>query len=156
MTISFPYVVKKSKEQSNFSLLKKSNSTVKKSFSRSNENHLFKDEAKQKLMIRFKDHVEIVPLNSIVHIKAETKYTRVYLADNTFIFCSVNIRAMQEKLNKSFFFRCHKSHLININHIKSFSANKEHYIELINKEKVPLARMRKEDFLKEMERHFIG
>lgn len=63
--------------------------------------------------------------DEIVCVHADSHYTRVCSADEEF-FCSLSISEIESKLEPCGFLRVHRSHLVNIRHIKEFNRQKEH------------------------------
>jgi two-component system, LytTR family, response regulator len=82
----------------------------------------------------------------IIRIEAELKYIRIFLLDNTDSLKSFynldKIELLLRELGN--FFRCHRSHLINIRYVKRYQP-KNHIIETAFGE-VPLARARVRHF----------
>lgn len=63
--------------------------------------------------------------DEIVCVHADSHYTRVCSADEEF-FCSLSISEIESKLEPCGFLRVHRSHLVNVRHIKEFNRQKEH------------------------------
>ncbi|MEO1260530.1 MAG: LytTR family DNA-binding domain-containing protein [Bacteroidota bacterium] len=87
-----------------------------------------------------------IPLKNIVQIKGCRNYSYIYQINKKRTLISKTVGNLEERIENDIFFRCHKSHLININHIV-FSGNGSH-IKLSNGDKVPISRRKKERFKK--------
>lgn len=87
-------------------------------------------------------------VKNIVRCEGLQNYTRIFLSSGEMLISSSNIGVYKKCLKDFGFFCCHKSHVINVNHIKKFF--KEGYIEMVDTSSVPLSRRRKGDFLKQI------
>ncbi len=95
------------------------------------------------------DHVDFVPVNTIIRCKGEGNYTLVVLADKKQVLVAKTLVEFEELLKKYGFIRVHKTHLVNINHITAFIRSESSLI-LSNKEKIPVSRRRKDFVRKEL------
>lgn len=82
---------------------------------------------------------------NILYVEGMQNYLKLHFSDQTLIIHQTMI-AIEELLPKDYFFRIHKSYLINITQIDSIAGG--HLI--IQNTKLPIARMRKEDLLNEV------
>lgn len=98
-----------------------------------------------KLAIPGANAYDFVMIGDIIRCEGWQKYTRVYFVDGREIVSSYNIGVYKELLSSYNFYACHKSHLININHIKKYY--KEGILEMIDKSQVPVSRRKKDEFL---------
>lgn len=93
---------------------------------------------------------EFIAVNDIIHCEGQQKNTRVVTKGRSDIISSYNLGTFRKLLDGSCFFSPHKSHLINLNHIKKF--NIEGTIIMKNNDWIPVARRRKSAFLNEIKR----
>lgn len=99
-----------------------------------------------KIALPLTDGLSFVPVADIVLFEAERAYTNVFLKDGAKYLISKPMRVFEDLLkDKPFFFRPHRSHLINLHHIQSY-LRRDASIQMDNKMLVPLARNRKQDF----------
>lgn len=70
-----------------------------------------------KLIIKNKEAVHLLDMKDIVLIQREDRSTVVYTTDNRYL-TSDTLNELEERLDKSLFFRCHKSYIINLAMIK--------------------------------------
>ncbi|WP_422859487.1 LytR/AlgR family response regulator transcription factor [Flagellimonas sp. S174] len=89
---------------------------------------------------------ETVLVADIVHLEANGNYTHIHTNDKKQIV-SKPIKFYETLLDGKKFFKCHKSHLINMEMIKTFHKGKQSYIVMKNGNQVPIAVRRKEEFL---------
>jgi two-component system, LytTR family, response regulator len=90
-----------------------------------------------------------VEASSIVRCEADGNYTKVWFASGKSELITKLIKDVEELLADFNFFRVHKSHLINIDHIKAFMKSEDD-ITMSDDSIVPLSRNIKADFLRIM------
>ena len=73
------------------------------------------------MMLRHRDGVSFVDLQSILLVQREERATVLYTADGERYVTGDSLAEMEERLPKDAFFRCHKSYIINLNHIKDIT-----------------------------------
>lgn len=86
---------------------------------------------------------------SIVYFKAENSYTEITTADGQKLLVSRTLKNFEEALTGSAnrFFRCHKSYLINIDHISDYIKSDGGLVVLQNKYQVPISGDKVQEFL---------
>jgi two-component system LytT family response regulator len=91
---------------------------------------------------------QVIRLNQIIGIEAEGTYSTVYLKDGSKQLFSKNIGYFEQLLKKeTYFFRSHKSWLINTKHVTSYSLGNLQIV-LLKKLTAKLSRFKKIDFEK--------
>lgn len=111
-----------------------------------NLNHIGKKETK--LAIPGTQSYDFVQVSDIVRCEGWQKYTRIYFTNGHQIVSSYNLGVYKDLLKDHDFYVCHKSHIINIDHIVRYF--KEGIIELADGSKVPVSRRKKEEFLSQV------
>lgn len=71
----------------------------------------------EKLIIRGKEEINLVDVNDIIMIEREDQMTRIVTKDETYLTAQT-LSALEEKLSKDRFMRCHKSYIIRIDLIR--------------------------------------
>lgn len=89
---------------------------------------------------------ETVLVADIVHLEANGNYTFIYAKDKKQIV-SKPIKFYENLLDGKQFFKSHKSHLINMEMVKTFHKGKQAYVLMENGNQVPIAVRRKDEFL---------
>jgi len=87
-------------------------------------------------------------VNDIMYCHADQNYTEVHLSGGRKLMISKALNVVEELLPESLFFRIHKSCLVNLNYIKSFSREEGFHVILENGVRLDVAGRRKEEFLK--------
>ena len=90
------------------------------------------------------DSSELIEVSEIIRFEGEQKYTRVYLQNASSILSSYNIGVFKEMLEEYSFAQCHKSHIVNLHHVKSYK--NEGLVVMSNGDEVPVSRRRRDDF----------
>ena len=91
---------------------------------------------------------EIIKTEDIVHLEADESYTKIYLADGEKCMSSMTIARYERVLDKSTFFRVHKSHIINTrHHLKEFNRHEGNVAIMDNGDAIPVARRKLSDFI---------
>jgi two-component system LytT family response regulator len=74
-----------------------------------------------RMMLKHRDGVTFVDLHDILLIQREERTTVFYTADHERYVTNDTLSEMEERLPSDVFFRCHKSYIINLNHIKDIT-----------------------------------
>ncbi len=99
-----------------------------------------------KLIIRNKNTIDFVDINSVIYIKGESGYCEIHTADQKYVDCK-SLKEYQEKLMLANFFRVSQSHLINMRHIAKFIKGNGGSIIMDNGETISLSRSCRKKFL---------
>lgn len=83
--------------------------------------------------------IEFVKINNIVYCQAENTYTCIHTSLNETIMVTKTLKAVEELLPSTMFYRTHKSYLVNVNYIKSYSRANGQSIVLDNGMLLPVA-----------------
>lgn len=94
------------------------------------------------------DGIDILDFSDIIHLEAADKLTFIYLMkEKKVVRSTLTLSKIEEMLPPAFFFRCHRSHIVGLRHLKKFE-NGVFTIYLTDNQYVPLAKDRLCDFLK--------
>jgi len=100
----------------------------------------------KRLTIASVEGFETTAIADIVHFEADGNYTHIYTKDKKYVV-SKPIKFYENLLDEKQFFKCHKSHLINMEMVEAFHKGKQAYVTMVNNNQVPIAVRRKENFL---------
>lgn len=103
-----------------------------------------------KIQLSVQKGIELVSINEIMHIMADGRYAKVYLQNGSNLFVTKTLKEIEKQLNYSFFFRVHKSHLVNLNFIKKYNLVSNYQLELFDGTIVDISRRKKDDFIEVM------
>ncbi len=102
-----------------------------------------------KLAVPVKDGIAFLAPSEIIRLQADGSYTYLFTAAERYT-ASRNIKEYEDLLSHSTFFRAHNSHLINLEHVKSFSRTEGYFVTMSDGSSVEVSRRRKDDFLRLM------
>ena len=97
-----------------------------------------------KLIIPTSKGLSFISFDEILHIEGYDGYTKIHLVNNREIVSSYNI-GKYEKMIDDNFFKCHKSHIINLQKITVFE--KEGFIILDGEKRVPVSKTKRKEFI---------
>lgn len=91
--------------------------------------------------------IDFVQLENIIAFEASGTYTKIILVEGESIVASKPLGEFELILQKNpSFFRAHRSHLINLKHVRKLSSKEGDVIVLLKELEVPLSRYRKKEF----------
>jgi two-component system LytT family response regulator len=100
----------------------------------------------RKISIATVEGIHLIALEEIVYCRSEGSYSYICLRHQPTIMVSKNLTEMEELIASSRFFRVHKSHLINRDHILKVNKAEGGDVLMANQEKVPISRQRRAEF----------
>jgi DNA-binding LytR/AlgR family response regulator len=102
-----------------------------------------------KIPVGVKNEIKLIDLKDVIFIEADNVYGRVHTERNDY-FSGLSIGTFHDRLPKKYFFRIHRSYLINLTKItKVFKERGAVYVSLQGiQEKLPVSRGKSKEFLK--------
>ncbi|MCL5130226.1 LytTR family DNA-binding domain-containing protein [Algibacter sp. L4_22] len=97
-----------------------------------------------KIVVPTKKGVSFIPQDEVLHLEGYDGYTKIHLIDKITIMSSYNLGKFEKMLNSNFF-KCHKSHIINLGKVRHFE--NEGYVVLDNEYRVPISKTNRKAFL---------
>ncbi len=91
-------------------------------------------------------NVIIIPVESILYMQSEGRYTLIYKTDGQIVVSSKNLGLYEKLLNKNNFFRIHHSFLVNIDLSVKIEKEDGIYLQIINKKCLPISKRKVEKF----------
>lgn len=102
----------------------------------------------QKLVLKTAEKIYSVNVQDIVNCESEKNYTTFYFVNAPKLVVSTTLKEYETLLKPFNFFRAHQSHLINMLYFDHFvKSDGGNTIVMKNKNKIPLATRKKEEFL---------
>ncbi|MFT7071422.1 LytR/AlgR family response regulator transcription factor [Patiriisocius sp. Uisw_017] len=95
-------------------------------------------------MIPTNDGFLFINYNESMHVEGYDGYTKIHLENTSEIVSSYNIGKF-EKMVTDNFYKCHKSHIINLHKVAQFK--NEGYIILENRKTTPVSKANRKEFL---------
>lgn len=88
----------------------------------------------------------IIPISDILYIEAMENYTKIFRISKNYVMTRTNLKNIQNMLPQQLFFRVHKSFIVSLNHIESYTHNQ---IILDHKQiSIPIGRTYLNDFIR--------
>ena len=80
-----------------------------------------KKKTAERLMLHHKEGVSFISMQDIVLVQREDRATVLYTVGDGRYVTGESLLETEERLDKKLFFRCHKSYIINLNHIRDIT-----------------------------------
>ena len=88
-----------------------------------------------------------VQVDEVIRFESDESYTYIYLTNKKRVMVSRNIKYFDDLLTEHDFFRVHRSHLINLNHIQKYYKGEGGYLIMADDSEVLVSRRKREEFL---------
>lgn len=98
---------------------------------------------REKIGISSMEGIEYIDTRSIIYLKADGKYTLVYLNSNQLITSSKNLKMFESILPENLFMRVHHSYLVNLCEIQRFKKD-DAVLVLSEGTEIPVSKSRKD------------
>ncbi|MEM9835123.1 MAG: LytTR family DNA-binding domain-containing protein, partial [Bacteroidota bacterium] len=100
----------------------------------------------RKVVISEMDGFHIIPTEEIIYLKSDGNYTEFVLADQEKRVGSKTLKEYDQVLQTEGFFRTHRSYLVNLSHVKSYTNQDGGTVIVSNGDHVPIGRRRMSAF----------
>jgi two-component system LytT family response regulator len=111
------------------------------------ENLEKQDNRKKKIILRNQENIYLMDVSDIIHCESDGCYTSFDTVERERIMVSNQLKEYDELLGDSGFFRAHRSHLVNLKHIKRFEKQEGGSLIMTNNIKVPVSSAKRERLL---------
>lgn len=111
--------------------------------------------ASRKLAVYHQKGVRFVPVSDIVYLKALNTYTVIYHGQGEKTIVSKAMSRFEQGLDTRWFFRCHKSYIINMNYFSAYDSDKGNTAVMKTGVRVPVSRHRLKAF-REIIKNYSG
>ena len=106
-----------------------------------------KDVGKKQLAISTLEGIYFASLDEIIHVDADSSYTKIFLTTGDMIMSSKPLKYFEELLEDYDFVRVHQSHIINLKHIRRFVRGDGGQVIMMNGAEIEVSRRKKDDLL---------
>ena len=89
---------------------------------------------------------KVLNAGEVIRMEAEDCYTHIFSTHEKKITISKTLKEFEDKVSNKYFFRVHKSHLINLNHIKDYSKLDGGCITMSDGVKIQVSRRKSAEF----------
>lgn len=97
-----------------------------------------------KLKVPTQKGISFIPQEEVIHLEGYEGYTKIHLTDGKVLTSSYSLGKFSSYLD-DYFFKCHKSHIVNIKAVRAFE--NEGYVVLGDDYRVPITKTYKQAFL---------
>ena len=94
------------------------------------------------LIVPSVNQIKFVKIREILYLKAEGRYTTIYLKDKTKLISSRNVGEYEKLLEHNDYFRIHNSYLVNLDHIIGINNKTGRSCKIVTEEVLPVAKRR--------------
>ena len=98
-----------------------------------------------KISVPNRDGLDLIAVRDIIYCKANSSYTEIFLLDGTSKLVSRVLKDIAFQMESFDFMRVHQSYLVNMEHLKSYHRSDGGFVEMINADRIPVSRGRKEE-----------
>ncbi|MES2847750.1 MAG: LytTR family DNA-binding domain-containing protein [Bacteroidota bacterium] len=93
--------------------------------------------------------IRVIPASNIVRIEACSNYSKLFFDNAKPLTVAKVLHWFEDKLEEQFFYRIHKTHIVNRQFISTISID-NNILTLANGEQLKISRRRKENILKRL------
>ena len=104
------------------------------------------EKKKNTIIVNDKENYWVLNYDDIINIESAGNYSIIYTKERNKLLCDNTLNQLEESLNSNAFFRCHRSHIINLNHLNSVENGRTGTAQLDNDMVIPIANRRLKDF----------
>lgn len=110
---------------------------------------------KRKIIVFTQNGYEIIEAKDIIRCEAQGAYTDIFLDSKRKITTSQNLKTFELQLGSFNFLRIHKSHLICLDKVKSFTRGKSGYVTLKDDTQILMSTQKKNEFFQKLNDYYI-
>lgn len=110
------------------------------------QHNLQASQKEQKIILKTQDKIWILELSEIIFCQSDLSYTTFHTSQEK-IVVSKTMGYYEELLSNYGFFRVHKSHLINVSHVRKIHRTDGSEAEMTGGHRIPISQRKKEKFL---------
>ncbi len=111
---------------------------------------LYKNDLKKIALPSF-NGLTVIAVKDIIHCKAESNYTNFFFGAGKKLLVSKTLKEYEDLLNECDFVRVHKTHLINLHHVKKYARGEGGTVTMSDGTVIEVSRRKKEEFLQKLE-----
>lgn len=112
--------------------------------------NLSNERAFKHLGVNTEDRIELLLVKKIIRLQGESNYTRIFMEGGKPVLVSKTLVEFEELLRDLGFLRVHKTHLVNIDCVKSIEKNGDTKLLLNDGTIVPVSRRRKAEVIESL------
>lgn len=102
------------------------------------------------LELSVKDGILFLKQKDIVQVEADGNYTSFYLDGKIKHHVSRSLKEYEDLLDPDLFFRCHNSHIINLDKVEKYISNEGFFVKMNDGTQIPVSRSKKEGLIEKL------
>jgi len=95
-----------------------------------------------KIIVPTVDGIQIVNVHEILYLKSADIYSYIHTQEGE-VFTTTSLGALEKGLKEHTFFRCHKSYLVNLDHLSKVIKGTNNKLIISSGVEIPLSRTKK-------------
>jgi two-component system LytT family response regulator len=95
----------------------------------------------QKIAIKVNDSILFIPIDNVMYVEANDNYSNLFCVSGEQLLVTNTLKFIEDQLLSFDFIRCHRSFLVNPNHIKELNCKGCNYILMLQNKKLPISRV---------------
>lgn len=99
------------------------------------------------LELQVRDGIVYIRQHEVLRLEAARSYTEIFLDNGVKHIASRNLKDFESRLDPRFFFRCHKSHIVNLRKVKKLVIHQGFYAQMQDGSMPEISRHLKDVFL---------
>jgi two-component system LytT family response regulator len=111
-------------------------------------------EIPRKIAVQSLKDIQYVNISEIIRLEADGNYSKIYMNTGPYLLSSRQIGEYEVRLRPMGFFRIHDKHMVNMRYVRSFQKGEGGTAVLEDQTQLPVARRRKEEFLRLLDEIF--
>lgn len=104
----------------------------------------------KKIILHTSDGLHVIQIADIIRCNSYGNYSFVFLKDGSKILLAKILKEIEENLSGSGFERVHHSHLVNLNHVRSYRNKEGGVVVMSDGSEVPVSMRKKTGFLEQL------
>jgi two-component system LytT family response regulator len=136
--------------------IKELQQTVKQLVIRSKEVSKIPSGKTNKIMVPITHGFTILDCEHIIRFMADDCYTKIYTSEGKLITVSRTLKEFESTVPAEYFYRIHKSHLINLHYVKEFSNLDGGFVTMKDGSKLELSRRKIHEFVLKVKQFSTG
>lgn len=109
-----------------------------------------KSDGLRKVAIPDMEGLNFIPLNDIIRCESDGNYTILFCENGKKILSSKSLSDYDDMFSNEKFFRVHRSHLVNLYHIKKYYRGEGGYVVMSDSSQIEVSRRKKNEFMEKV------
>ncbi|MCB0687441.1 MAG: response regulator transcription factor [Saprospiraceae bacterium] len=107
-----------------------------------------------RLALHSSEEIKVVEIGNIIRCESDNNYTTFHFTNGTKFLVAKTLKSFDQILSEKGFYRVHQSHLVNVQHIKSYIKTEGGYLMMSDQSRVPVAVRKKTEVLELLSARF--